>query len=103
MVSLPFFRILDTGATDHITYHFASFIIPQTIKHIHVTLPNGTHINAFIFGSIVFPYPLSSTMSCISQPLMSILFQLPNVLVISIFIYPSLLILVILCITPPRK
>lgn len=68
------FWILDTSATDHITYHFASFITHQTIKHIHVTLPNGTHINAFIFGSIVSPHPLSSTMSCISQPLMSILF-----------------------------
>lgn len=44
--------ILDTGATNHITFHLDSFITHKTIKRIPVTLPNSTHIVASISGSI---------------------------------------------------
>jgi hypothetical protein len=47
------FWILDTGATDHITFHLASFTTHHNIVPVPVTFPNGSQIFASIAGSIV--------------------------------------------------
>lgn len=44
--------ILDTGATEHITSTFTSFLTYYNINPIFVTLPYGSQIDAFIFGSV---------------------------------------------------
>jgi hypothetical protein len=45
--------VLDTGATDHITFHFPSFTSHKTIVPVPVSLPNGSHVLASISGSII--------------------------------------------------
>lgn len=48
----PHFWIIDTGATDHITFDITSFITYKSIVPVHVSLPNGSHFIASISGSI---------------------------------------------------
>ncbi|XP_061351940.1 uncharacterized protein LOC133296911, partial [Gastrolobium bilobum] len=43
--------ILDTGATDHITYIFSNLSCVQSINPIHITLPNGTQITTTQSGT----------------------------------------------------
>ncbi|KAL1081510.1 hypothetical protein V6Z11_D09G069800 [Gossypium hirsutum] len=53
-ISLTPFWIIDTGATDHITYSLSSFASYKHIKPILVTLPNGTKLEACISGTVIF-------------------------------------------------
>jgi len=54
----PNLWILDTRATDHITFHLAAFTTYRPIVPIPVSLPNGSQIFASISGTIVIsPYP----------------------------------------------
>ncbi|CAJ2668236.1 unnamed protein product [Trifolium pratense] len=48
----PFVWILDTGATDHISFHFQSFTSFKSIKPVPVSLPNGNKILASISGTV---------------------------------------------------
>ncbi|XP_061352794.1 uncharacterized protein LOC133297644 [Gastrolobium bilobum] len=43
--------ILDTGATDHMTYIFSNLSCVQSINPIHITLPNGTQITTTQSGT----------------------------------------------------
>ncbi|MCH79973.1 retrovirus-related Pol polyprotein from transposon TNT 1-94 [Trifolium medium] len=45
--------ILDTGATDHISFNLASFTSYQSIIPVPVSLPNGSQISASISGNVV--------------------------------------------------
>ena len=49
----PNLWILDTGATDHISFHLANFTSYQSIVPIFVSLPNGSHLTASVSGTIV--------------------------------------------------
>lgn len=44
--------ILDTGATDHITFDLSSFV-SYKILYMYVYLPNGSQVLAYISGSVV--------------------------------------------------
>jgi len=46
--------ILDTGATDHVTYNKRYFITFYKIKHVNVKLPNGTYVKAYNAGLVQF-------------------------------------------------
>lgn len=50
--------ILDTDATNHITFDMSNFISYKTIISIHVNLPNGSHVTTSISGSVA----ISSTL-----------------------------------------
>lgn len=53
----PNLWILDTRATDHITFHLAAFTTYQPIVPIPVSLPNCSQIFASISGtSVISPY-----------------------------------------------
>lgn len=48
--------ILDTGATDHISYDITMFVNCKSIIHVHVNLPDGSHIVASMSGSVVLSF-----------------------------------------------
>ncbi|KAI5417845.1 hypothetical protein KIW84_042459 [Lathyrus oleraceus] len=49
--------ILDTGATNHISFDKTAFLTCTNIIQVHVNLPDGSHITASMFGNvIVSPY-----------------------------------------------
>ncbi|KHN34741.1 Retrovirus-related Pol polyprotein from transposon TNT 1-94, partial [Glycine soja] len=49
----PSLWILDTGATDHITFDLSSLTTYQNIVPVPVSLPNGSQVLASISGSVV--------------------------------------------------
>jgi histone deacetylase 1/2 len=49
----PNLWILDTRATNHISFHLANFTSYQSIVPISVSLPNGSHLTASVSGTIV--------------------------------------------------
>jgi len=46
------FWIVDTGATDHVSYSKSHFIIFERIKPIHVKLPNGSYVISHFNGIV---------------------------------------------------
>jgi len=46
--------ILDTGATDHVTYNKRNFITFYKIKPVNINLPNGSSIKACHAGTVQF-------------------------------------------------
>ena len=45
--------ILDTGATYHISFDKTAFLTCTNIIHVHVNLPDGSHITASMSGSVI--------------------------------------------------
>lgn len=45
--------ILDTGATDHISFDKTAFLTCTNIIQVHVNLPDGSHITASMFGNVI--------------------------------------------------
>ncbi|XP_016186375.1 uncharacterized protein LOC107628080 [Arachis ipaensis] len=46
--------VIDSGATDHVSFSLESYQLYHQIKPIIVKLPDGTHISTSIAGTIVF-------------------------------------------------
>lgn len=44
--------ILDTGATDHISFEKTNFHTYFNIIHVYVNLPDGSHITASMSGNV---------------------------------------------------
>ncbi|KAI5392585.1 hypothetical protein KIW84_077110 [Lathyrus oleraceus] len=49
----PHLWILDTGATDHISFEITLFISCKTIIPVHVSLPDGSQVTASMSSSVV--------------------------------------------------